>query len=109
METLRVIDALNKAVALENAAMLQYKQHALLVRGLWRRVFSEFFSSESHSALDHARKFGQKIVALWRRSNGRGGGDGATITERGRDVAAGSGYGTPGDAGVSGSPYPGPG
>jgi bacterioferritin len=64
METLRVIDALNKAVALENAAMLQYKQHALLVRGLWRRVFSEFFSSESHSALDHARKFGQKIVAL---------------------------------------------
>jgi bacterioferritin len=64
MEPLRVIDALNKAVALENAAMLQYKQHALLVRGLWRRVFSEFFSAESHSALDHARKFGQKIVAL---------------------------------------------
>jgi bacterioferritin len=64
MDTIRVIDALNKAVALENAAMLQYKQHALLVRGLWRRVFSDFFSSESHSALDHARKFGHKIVAL---------------------------------------------
>jgi bacterioferritin len=64
MDAPRVIEALNKAVALENAAMLQYKQHALLVRGLWRRVFTEFFSSESHSALDHARKFGQKIVAL---------------------------------------------
>jgi len=64
MDTPRVIDALNKVVALENAAMLQYKQHALLVRSLWRRVFAEFFSSESHSALDHARKFGQKIVAL---------------------------------------------
>ncbi|MDQ3829058.1 MAG: ferritin-like domain-containing protein, partial [Candidatus Tectomicrobia bacterium] len=33
-------------------------------RGLWRRVFADFFSSESHGALDHARKFGQKIVAL---------------------------------------------
>lgn len=64
METARVIDALNKAIALENAASLQYKQHALLVRGLWRRVFADFFSSESHSALDHAHKFGQKIVAL---------------------------------------------
>jgi bacterioferritin len=64
MDTSRVIDALNTAVALENAAVLQYKQHALLVRGLWRKVFGEFFSSESHSALDHARTFGQKIVAL---------------------------------------------
>ena len=44
--------------------MLQYKQHSLLVHGLWRRVYTEFFSSESHSALDHAHKFGQKIVAL---------------------------------------------
>jgi bacterioferritin (cytochrome b1) len=44
--------------------MLQYKQHALLVRGLWRKVFADFFASESHGALDHARKFGHKIVAL---------------------------------------------
>jgi bacterioferritin len=64
MDTRRVIDALNKTVALENAAMLQYKQHALLVRGLWRKVFADFFASESHNALDHARKFGHKIVAM---------------------------------------------
>jgi bacterioferritin len=64
MDTARVIEALNKAVALEHAASLQYNQHALLVRGLWRKVFADFFSAESHSALDHARKFGQKIVAL---------------------------------------------
>jgi bacterioferritin len=64
MDTVRVIEALNKAVALEHAASLQYNQHALLVRGLWRKVFADYFSSESHSALDHARKFGQKIVAL---------------------------------------------
>ena len=64
MDTVRVIEALNKAVALEHAASLQYKQHALLVRGLWRKLFADFFWEESHSALSHAHKFGQKIVAL---------------------------------------------
>jgi bacterioferritin len=64
MNTARVIEALNKAVALEHAASLQYKQHALLVRGLWRKVFADFFNGESRSALEHAHKFGQKIVAL---------------------------------------------
>jgi bacterioferritin len=64
MDTGRVIDALNKAVALEHAACIQYKQHALLVRGLWRKVYAEFFREESHSAQEHAYKFGQKIVAL---------------------------------------------
>jgi len=59
-----MIDALNKAVSLEHAASLQYKQHALLVRGLWRKIFAAFFNQESHGALDHAHKFGQKIVAL---------------------------------------------
>jgi len=64
MDTARVIDALNIAISLEHAASLQYKQHALLVRGLWRKVFADFFNGESHSALDHAHRFGQKIVAL---------------------------------------------
>lgn len=64
MDTRRVIDALNKAVALEHAACIQYKQHALLVRGLWRKVYAEFFREESRTAQEHAYKFGQKIVAL---------------------------------------------
>ncbi|MGH8069913.1 MAG: ferritin-like domain-containing protein [Candidatus Entotheonellia bacterium] len=64
MDTARIIEVLNKAVALEHAASLQYKQHALLVRGLWRKVFADFFSGESRSALEHAQKFGQKIVAF---------------------------------------------
>lgn len=64
MNTTQMIGALNKAVALENAATLQYKQHALLVRGLWRKVFADFFASESRNSLEHACKFGQKIVAL---------------------------------------------
>jgi bacterioferritin len=64
MDTAQIIEVLNKAVALEHAASLQYKQHALLVRGLWRKVFADFFSGESRSALEHAHKFGQKIVAF---------------------------------------------
>ena len=64
MNTERVIEALNKAVALEHAACIQYKQHALLVRGLWRKVYGEFFLEESRTAQEHAYKFGQKIVAL---------------------------------------------
>ena len=45
MNTVQTIDALNKAVALEKAATLQYKQHALLVRGVWRKVFADFFTT----------------------------------------------------------------
>jgi bacterioferritin (cytochrome b1) len=59
-----MISALNKAVALEHAACIQYKQHALLVRGFWRKVFADFFFDESRSAQEHAYKFGRKIVAL---------------------------------------------
>ena len=64
MDSLQVIEALNKAVALEHAACIQYKQHALLVRGLWRKVYADFFFDESRTAQEHAYKFGQKIVAL---------------------------------------------
>lgn len=64
MDTARVIEALNRAVALEHVASIQYKQHALLVRGLWRKVFREHFYHESRNAQEHAYKFGHKIVAL---------------------------------------------
>jgi bacterioferritin (cytochrome b1) len=43
---------------------LQYKQHALLVSGLWRKVFADFLLCESKGAMEHAEKFGQKVVAL---------------------------------------------
>jgi len=64
MNTKEVIDVLNKALSLEHAATMQYQQHALLVSGLWRKVFADFFASQSRSSQDHALKFGQKIVAL---------------------------------------------
>jgi len=64
MDTQKVIAALNKAVTLEHAATLQYQQHALLVNGLWRKVFADFFEDQSKTALSHAHTFGQKIVSL---------------------------------------------
>ena len=64
MDTQKVISALNHAIALEHTAVMQYKQHALLVSGLWRKEYAGFFSDQSESALGHAQKFGQKIVAL---------------------------------------------
>ena len=64
MDTKKITTALNKIIALEHTASLQYKQHALLVSGLWRRVFADFFSSQSKESLEHAGKFGQKVVAF---------------------------------------------
>jgi bacterioferritin len=64
MDTKKVVAALNRALALEHSAALQYKQHALLVGGLWRKVFADFFSAQSKSSLEHAEKFGQKVVVL---------------------------------------------
>ncbi|HXG20538.1 MAG TPA: ferritin-like domain-containing protein [Methylomirabilota bacterium] len=64
MDAKKVVTALNKAIALEHTAVLQYKQHALLVSGLWRKGFADFFSSHSKSSLEHAEKFAQKVVAL---------------------------------------------
>jgi bacterioferritin (cytochrome b1) len=64
MDTKKVIAALNNVIALEHTAVLQYKQHALLVSGLWRKVFADFLFSQSKSAMEHAEKFGQKVVAL---------------------------------------------
>ena len=64
MDTQKIVIALNKAVSLEHTATLQYQQHALLVNGLWRKVFADFFEDQSKTALSHAHTFGQKIVSL---------------------------------------------
>jgi bacterioferritin (cytochrome b1) len=64
MDTKKITAALNHVIALEHTAALQYKQHGLLVSGLWRKVFADFFFSHSKGSLEHAEKFGQKVVAL---------------------------------------------
>lgn len=64
MNTQQVIEALNDAVRIELTAAVQYQQQGLLVRGLWRRAYADFFFDESDQARLHARRWGQKIVAL---------------------------------------------
>ena len=64
MDVQGVISRLNYAVTLENTACIMYKQAALLVTGLHRKPYSDFFMAESLASHAHAVKFGQKIVAL---------------------------------------------
>ncbi|MBM4257342.1 MAG: ferritin [Deltaproteobacteria bacterium] len=64
MDTKALITALNKVIAFEHTATLQYKQNALLVNGLWRKVYADFFAAQAKSSMDHAAKFGQKVVVL---------------------------------------------
>lgn len=64
MDTKKITTALNRVIVLEHTASLQYKQHALLVSGLWRKVFADFFAGQSKESLEHAGKFGQKVVAM---------------------------------------------
>lgn len=60
----KLIDALNKLVANEYAAFLQYLQQSFLVRGTERTGFKPFFENASQEAVGHARLWGEKIVAL---------------------------------------------
>ncbi|HWP29265.1 MAG TPA: ferritin-like domain-containing protein [Chloroflexota bacterium] len=64
MDRERVIAALNRNLALEYGAVIQYLQHSYLVRGTEREVFAPFFAKQADSSLGHAKKLGEKIVAL---------------------------------------------
>jgi bacterioferritin len=64
MENKQVIDALNRLLSLEWAGSIQYLQHSFLVHGLWRESYKSFFTSRADECRDHAKKLGEKIVAL---------------------------------------------
>jgi len=64
MDRKKVIEALNAVISLEHAAVMQYQQHSLLVRGLRGKEYEGFFRSQSKDSLEHAYKFGRKVVAL---------------------------------------------
>ncbi len=59
-----IIETLNEAVRIEHALLMQSDHQATVVRGLWRLQMAPFFSQLAEEARGHARKFGQKIVAL---------------------------------------------
>jgi len=64
MDKAKVIDKFNEAIALELGALLQYNQYSHVITGLERRVWHEFFEESAMEAMQHARKFAAKVVAL---------------------------------------------
>lgn len=59
-----IIETLNEAIRIEHALLMQSDHQAMEVRGLWRLQMAPFFTHLAEEAREHARKFGQKIVAL---------------------------------------------
>jgi bacterioferritin (cytochrome b1) len=64
MDAQRMIEALNKSLALEHASVIQYYQHSFLIQGTEREYLADFFRSKGQSSLEHGERLGKKIVAL---------------------------------------------
>jgi bacterioferritin len=65
MDVPKVIDALNKSLSLEYAAVIQYYQHGFLLQGPEREYMGDFFRDRSKNTLGtHVKRLGEKIVAL---------------------------------------------
>jgi bacterioferritin len=64
MDQKAVIKALNDALALEYAAVVQYAQYSYCVKGFRRLAVAGWFFEQATESLTHARLVGDKIVAL---------------------------------------------
>lgn len=64
MDRKAVINALNDALALEYAAVVQYAQCSYCVKGFRRLAVAGWFFEQATTSLTHARMMGDKIVAL---------------------------------------------
>lgn len=64
MDVQRMIEALNRSLSVEYAAVIQYMQSSFLVQGTEREYLAEFFRNEAKGSLGHVQRFGEKIVAL---------------------------------------------
>jgi bacterioferritin len=59
-----VIGLLNEIIKHEWTGVAQYSQAGFMVQGLWREVYSEKFFEAAEESFGHAKKIGEKIVAL---------------------------------------------
>ena len=59
-----LIRVLNEAVSLEYTAVVQYNQSSMLLTGRDRALFEDFFKENAREALDHAKRWGDRIVYL---------------------------------------------
>ena len=64
MDRKAVIAALNEALTLEYAAVVQYAQCSYCVKGFRRLAVAGWFFEQATKSLTHARMIGDKIVAL---------------------------------------------
>lgn len=64
MDKAKVIERLNEILKHEWTGVAQYSQAGFVVSGLWREVFSKMFFDSAEESFGHARKVGDKIVAL---------------------------------------------
>ncbi|MBY0524649.1 MAG: ferritin-like domain-containing protein [Gemmataceae bacterium] len=64
MDTGKLIDKLNEILRWEWTGVVQYTQHSFLVQDLWREVYAPMFAKGAEESLGHARKIGEKIVAM---------------------------------------------
>jgi bacterioferritin len=59
-----LIKKLNEILAHEWTGVAQYAQQSFMIRGLWREAYSGFFMHGAEESFGHAKKIGEKIVAL---------------------------------------------
>src|SRR3989304_3037801 len=74
MDVQFITEALNKSLAVEYAAVIQYYQHSFLIQGTEREYLSDFFRNGSKISLDDAERLGKKSLpwgAFPRSSRGR--------------------------------------
>ena len=64
MDKNQVIEKLNDCLRHEWTGVAQYAQAGFVVSGLWRDVYSEMFYDSAKESFGHAKKVGEKIVAL---------------------------------------------
>jgi bacterioferritin len=64
MDKNQVIEKLNDCLRHEWTGVAQYAQAGFVVSGLWRDVYSEMFYDSAKESFGHAKRVGEKIVAL---------------------------------------------
>lgn len=64
MDKNQVIDKLNDCLRHEWTGVAQYAQAGFVVSGLWRDLYSDMFYDSAKESFGHAKKVGEKIVAL---------------------------------------------
>lgn len=64
MDKAKLIDKLNECLRHEWTGVAQYAQAGFVVAGLWREVYSDKFFDSAKESFGHAKKVGEKIVAM---------------------------------------------